>query len=212
VFGLHRVLHGGAGPGRRRGLSAAATFTILHAGYVTDDTVAGTVSLIIDGESRLVVDPGMARGPDAILAPLAELGVEPEGVTHVLLTHHHPDHTLNTALFPNAEVVDFWARYRGDVWLDHLGEGHRPSSHVSLLLTPGHTNEDATWLAETDDGVVAFTHAWWRGDRSPEIDPLADDQGALETSRRRILASADIVVPAHGEPFHTNRRPPQEDR
>ena len=205
MFGLHRVLHGGADRGRRRRLSAGANVHILHTGYVTDDAVAGTVSLILDGESRLIVDPGMVRGPEAILEPLRGLAVEPGRVTHVLLTHHHPDHTLNVALFPNAEVVDFWARYRGDVWLDHEGEGHRPSRHVSLLLTPGHTNEDVTWLAETDDGVVAFTHAWWHGDRTPELDPLADDQEALKTSRQRILTSADIVVPAHGTPFRTDR-------
>ena len=27
-------------------------------------------------------------------------------VTHVFVSHHHPDHTVNIALFPNAEVVD----------------------------------------------------------------------------------------------------------
>jgi glyoxylase-like metal-dependent hydrolase (beta-lactamase superfamily II) len=163
------------------------------------------VSLILDADSRLIVDPGMVPDRQAILAPLAQLGVEPEAVTHVLLTHHHPDHTLHVGLFPDAEVVDFWARYRGVVWLDHEGEGYRPSPHVSLVLTPGHSIEDVTWLAETDEGAVAFTHAWWRGDRSPQIDPLAADQDALEASRARVLELADIVVPAHGSPFTVER-------
>ena len=44
-------------------------------------------------------------------------------------------------------------------------------------------------------------------DRTPEIDPGADDQAALEVSRRRILAEADLVVPGHGEPFRTGRTP-----
>jgi len=60
-------------------------------------------------------------------------------------------------------------------------------------------------MAETDDGVVACTHAWWRSDRTPEVDPLAEDPVALTTSRQRILASADLVVPGHGEPFETGR-------
>ena len=30
---------------------------------------------------------------------------------------------MNVALFPNAEVVDFWARYKDDLWLDHDGDG-----------------------------------------------------------------------------------------
>jgi glyoxylase-like metal-dependent hydrolase (beta-lactamase superfamily II) len=186
-------------------VSAAATWHLLHAGYVRGEAVAGSVSLIEDGPARLVVDPGMVAQRDSILGPLRDHGVEPGQVTHVLLTHHHPDHTLNVGLFPDAEVVDIWARYRSDRWLDHDGEGYRPTPHVRLLLTPGHTGVDVTWLAETDHGVVAFTHAWWHADRTPSIDPLAEDPDALEASRTRILREADIVVPGHGEAFATGR-------
>jgi glyoxylase-like metal-dependent hydrolase (beta-lactamase superfamily II) len=183
----------------------AASHHLLHAGYVRDDGVAGSVSLVIDGDAVIVVDPGMVAGRELILAPLASQGITPEQVTHVVITHHHPDHTLNMGLFANAEVVDFWARYRGDQWLDHEGDGHRVSPHARLILTPGHTHQDLTLLVETESGVVALTHAWWRGDRTPEVDPLADDQQALEGSRARILAEADIVVPGHGEAFATGR-------
>jgi glyoxylase-like metal-dependent hydrolase (beta-lactamase superfamily II) len=183
----------------------AATHHLLHAGYVRDDGVAGSVSLILDGPAIIIVDPGMVVDTDLILAPLRGLGLAPGDVTHVVVTHHHPDHTINVGLFPKAEVVDFWARYRGDQWLDHEGEGYRVSEHAHLILTPGHTKEDATLLVQTDAGVVACTHAWWRADRTPEVDPLADDQAALRASRSRILAEADMVVPGHGEPFATGR-------
>ena len=183
----------------------AATHHLLHAGYVRDDGVASTVSLVVDDDAVIVIDPGMVADRDLILAPLRGHGIGPEQVTHVVITHHHPDHTVNVALFPNAEVVDFWARYRGDQWLDHPGEGHQVSAHAHLILTRGHTDEDLSLLVETDAGVVAFTHAWWRGDRTPEVDPLAEDQPALESSRARILAAADIVVPGHGGPFPTGR-------
>ena len=183
----------------------AATHHLLHAGYVRDDGVASSVSLVLDGPATIVVDPGMVADIELILAPLRALGFGRRDVTHVVVTHHHPDHTINVGLFPNAEVLDFWARYRGDQWLDHEGDGYRVSDHARLILTPGHTNEDATLLVQTDAGVVACTHAWWRADRSPELDPLADDQGALDASRARILAEADTVVPGHGEPFAPGR-------
>jgi glyoxylase-like metal-dependent hydrolase (beta-lactamase superfamily II) len=182
-----------------------ARFHLLHAGYARDDGVASSVSLVLDGDTVLVVDPGMVADRELILGPLREQGIGPEQVTHVVITHHHPDHTLNVGLFPRAELVDFWARYRGDQWLDHPGDGYRISEHARLILTPGHTNEDATLLVETDDGVVACTHAWWRADRTPEDDPLADDQAALGISRERILGEADTVVPGHGEAFVTGR-------
>ncbi len=182
-------------------MASTASLHVIHTGYVRDDHVSGTVSLIVDGDARLVVDPGLVADREQILGPLREHGLEPASVTHVLLTHHHPDHTVNVGLFPNAEVVDGWARYRADRWLDHDGDGYRPSPHVRLLTTPGHTELDVTWLVETDGGVIACTHAWWFADRTPVVDPLASDQARLEESRRRILAEATVIVPGHGAPF-----------
>ena len=46
-----------------------------------------------------------------------------------------------------------------------------------------------------------MTHLWWGADRTPEIDPYASDQAALERGRERVLAAADIVIPGHGGPF-----------
>lgn len=176
------------------------TVHVLHPGYA-GDSVASTVSLVSDGDALIVVDPGMVARRAAILDPLGELGIAADAVTHVFLTHHHPDHSINVALFPNAEVVDFWARYRADEWLDHDGDGWRPSPNTELWLTPGHTEEDATLIVDADDGRWAMTHLWWRADRTPEIDPLAADQAALERNRARVLAAVDWVVPGHGAPF-----------
>jgi glyoxylase-like metal-dependent hydrolase (beta-lactamase superfamily II) len=181
-----------------------ATVHLLHAGYA-GDRVASSVVLVLDGAARIVVDPGMVARRSLILDPLAALGIAPESISHVFLSHHHPDHTINVALFPEAEVVDFWARYIGDEWLDHDGDGYHLSPMAQLWLTPGHTEEDASLLVEAVDGTYAMTHAWWRADRSPALDRFAPDQAILEASRARILAAADIVIPGHGEPFRTGR-------
>jgi len=177
---------------------------LLHAGYSGERT-ASSVALVRDGDALIVVDPGMVARRALILDPLRELGVEPEAVTHVFLSHHHPDHTMNVALFQNAEVVDFWARYVDDVWLDMPGDGYRLSPKSQLWLTPGHTQEDASLIVEADDGVYAMTHLWWHADRGPEIDPVADDQAALEAGRARVLAVADVVIPGHGASFRVTR-------
>jgi glyoxylase-like metal-dependent hydrolase (beta-lactamase superfamily II) len=179
------------------------TVDLLHAGY-TGDRTASTVALVRDGDVTIVVDPGMVARRALILDPLASLGVVPEAVTHIFLSHHHPDHTVNCALFPNAEIVDFWARYRDDLWLDHDGDGYRVSPRAQLWLTPGHTEEDASLIVEADNGVHAMTHLWWHSDRTPDQDPFASDQSALERGRKRVLAVADIVVPGHGAPFRVH--------
>ncbi len=173
---------------------------LLHAGY-TGPNVASTVVLVLDGDATIVVDPGMVADRSLILDPLRAHGVAPEAVTHIFLSHHHPDHTVNCALFPEAEIVDFWARYRNDLWLDHDGDGYRLSPRSQLWLTPGHSEEDASLIVEADDGVYAMTHLWWHTDRTPALDPFASDQAALDRGRARVLAAVDFVIPGHGAPF-----------
>jgi len=178
------------------------TVDLLHAGYA-GERVASSVVLVRDGDALIVADPGMVRSRSLILDPLRELGVTPEAVTHVFLSHHHPDHTVNIALFPNAEVVDFWARYIDDQWLDMPGDGYHLSPNAELWLTPGHSDEDASLIVRADDGVYAMTHCWWRSDRTPALDPYCTDQALLDFHRGRVLAAADYVIPGHGEMFKT---------
>jgi glyoxylase-like metal-dependent hydrolase (beta-lactamase superfamily II) len=167
--------------------------------------VAGTITLIQDEHAIVVADPGMVTDKALILEGLTTAGVAPEDVTHIFISHHHPDHTVNIALFPNAEVVDFWASYRGDLWRDHAAE-YDIVPGITVLCTPGHTEEDASLVVRADDGIYVLTHLWWLEDMSPEIDPLAWDQAKLEGSRQRVLAIADWIIPGHGRMFRNPRK------
>lgn len=173
---------------------------ILSTGYA-DERVASTIVLVRDSDATIVVDPGMIADRRALLGALGELRVGAGDVTDVVFSHHHPDHTLNAALFENARFHDHWAIYKDDVWEERAADGWSLSSSVQLLATPGHTAEDITTLVSTDQGLVACTHLWWSAD-GPEVDPLAIDQGLLEASRRRLLALEPVlIVPGHGAPF-----------
>ena len=171
---------------------------VLFVGYA-DDRVAGTVSCIRDGELVVIVDPGMVPDRSVILDPLRALGVEAADVTDVILSHHHPDHTMNVALFGNARVHDTWAIYKGDSWTDRPADGAELSPNISLKATPGHTAQDITTLVRTDSDLVALTHLWW--DESSETDPLAEDEDALQAGRAQILQVASLIIPGHGAPF-----------
>jgi len=187
----------------------AAELTVLHAGYAHDEGVASSVVLVRDGDTVVVVDPGMVRSPRLILDPMAELGVQPTAVTDVVLSHHHPDHTWHVALFPNARVHDVWAVYQGDQWDDQPAEGRQLSPSVRLMETPGHTAQDISTLVTTDVGLVACTHLWWYAD-GPAEDPRATDLSALHASRERLLALEPVrVVPGHGPAFVPDATPPR---
>jgi len=187
---------------------AVAELHVLADGYALDDesgnsSVGSTVSFVRDGDALIVIDPGMVKDRSAILTPLKALGVAPEEVTDVVISHHHPDHTVNIALFPNARVHDNWAIYQGDTWIDRPAEGYAVSPGVALAETPGHTPQDITTLVTTDSGLYACTHLWWDV-TGPDEDPLAADPDALQRSRTRILGLDPVtIVPGHGGAFAT---------
>lgn len=177
----------------------SATVNILTNGYA-HDRVASTIILIREGDAIIVVDPGMVASRDVLLDPLHALGVHEDNVTNVIFSHHHPDHTLNAALFRHARFHDVWAIYQDDVWSDRT-ESIEGAPSVSLLNTPGHTPEDISTLIETEEGLVVCTHLWWSS-AGPEIDPLANDQERLEQSRAIVLGLSPVmIIPGHGPAF-----------
>jgi glyoxylase-like metal-dependent hydrolase (beta-lactamase superfamily II) len=177
----------------------SATWSLLSAGYV-EGGVAGTVVLVVEGDLVAVVDPGMVADRSRILDPLAAAGYDPSDVTDVVLSHHHPDHTLNAALFRSARVHDFQAVYRDDQWERRAADGVLLSPSVRLLHVPGHTPQDIATVIATKDGVAVCTHAWW-SEAGPADDPYAPDRNQLRRARERVLALADVIVPGHGQPF-----------
>jgi glyoxylase-like metal-dependent hydrolase (beta-lactamase superfamily II) len=187
-----------------------ARFDLLVSGSVTATAgkVVSTCSLIRDAGRVIVVDPGMADDSGVILAPLGALGFAPGDVTDVVLSHHHPDHTLRAGLFPNASVHDHWAIYRGSEWEDSDAEGRHLSPSVILIRVPGHTAQDIAVIAGTEDGYVVMTHLWWDSEGPPE-DPSAEDPAQLHASRERVLAFADLIVPGHGAPFRPTPTTPR---
>lgn len=189
-----------------------AEFHVLCEGYLSndDDRVGSTVSLAREGDVVVVIDPGLVRARSAILDPLAARGVAPEEVTDVVISHHHPDHTLNVALFPRARVHDHWAWYRDDLWVSRPAEGFELAAGIRLIETPGHSPQDVSTVVETAEGLVVATHLWWTA-TSPDEDPYAPEPALLHASRGRVLALAGLVriVPGHGPAFAPDERTPR---
>ena len=189
-------------------IARSARFDVLVIGS-TGPAIASTCSLIRDGEATIVVDPGLAPSQSAILDALHALGVEAADVTDVVLSHHHPDHALNVALFPAARVHDHWAIYDfAGRWDDVEAEGRQLGACVRLLRTPGHSAEDISTMVGTADAIVVFTHLWW-SEAGPAEDPYAPDPAVLHASRARVLGLADVIVPGHGAPFRPTDATPR---
>ncbi len=95
-----------------------------------------------------------AQNTNTVTVLLEGVSVSVEDVTHVFISQRQPDHTVNIALFPNAQLVDFWATYTGDLWEDH-GDEYAIAPGIRVLRTPGHTEEDASLVGETAQGTLS---------------------------------------------------------
>ena len=197
----------------RPGASLAEVHILFH-GYAKEgdipsvSRVASTVALVREGDVRVIIDPGMLPDPASLLEALRALGESPASITDVIFSHHHPDHTLNAALFPSARFHDHWAIYQGDTWTDRPAEAYELAPSIRLIETPGHTPQDITTLVGTREGIVAFTHLWWSA-QGPAVDPLASDVAALHRNRARVLEVAALIVPGHGAPFAPDASTPR---
>ncbi len=189
-------------------MTEPAEHHLLVTGSVSPETYS-TCSLIVDGDHVIVVDPGLAAGQESIIAPLHQHGFSATEVTDVVISHHHPDHTINVGLFPEARLHDHWAIYdfRGR-WDSVDCEGRQVSPNVRLIKTPGHSPEDLSTVIQTHEGVYVATHAWWTADE-PIDDPYCVDLETLRQSRARILELADVIVPGHGPAFRPDASTPR---
>lgn len=115
---------------------------------------------------------------------LRKLGVDPEAVKLIILTHLHFDHSWNLQYFPNAQIivqkrelhyaVDPMPNQRksyaltkeavGKSWLQAILQIKTVDGDVeirpglSVITTPGHTPGSQTVLVDTKDGMYALVN------------------------------------------------------
>ena len=80
-----------------------------NGGYINNNLV------IIGNKGVILVDAGSHKAVAEHISKAIEK-VTSKPVTHVLITHHHPDHHLGLAAFPNAQVIasDYCAKQIAD--------------------------------------------------------------------------------------------------
>ena len=147
--------------------------------------------ILRNSRRTIIVDTGFTpevgerRGRAITCAPaeaLQRLGIDPESVEHVVLTHAHYDHTGNVGLFPSAQVVisarelEFWTGpYAGREQFAHdveaqdmnllaelsalgritrVGESHRIAPNVDLIEVGGHTPGQLVVVVHSSTGSV----------------------------------------------------------
>jgi len=68
-------------------------------------TVNNCNTYLIDGPTRILIDPGHAGLSDHVLTGLAELGLSREDIGLIICTHAHPDHIEGIKQFKDTEAL-----------------------------------------------------------------------------------------------------------
>ncbi|RLV62018.1 hypothetical protein DV515_00019768, partial [Chloebia gouldiae] len=172
----------------------------------------GSVSLLSGGALTVLVDTGGPWLRPRLPALLAEHGVSPEGVTHVVVTHGHSDHAGNLNLFPRATLLVGFDLSRGEGrYLPHGLASGAPlelhPGHLRVVATPGHTRAHVSLLAAgTALGTVAVAgDTFESAEDEEEWRALSEEPEEQRRSRDALVAVADVIVPGHGEPFRVLR-------
>ena len=130
--------------------------------------VAFPNTLLVRGERDYLVDPGLIMQGGPVIGALAELGVEPQDVKDVILTHLHFDHAEGLAAWPmrrtyvhrletEAPYAQIVSGQLENAKLEVLdGEEGEIEPGLRWIRTPGHSDGLITLLVDTDEGLVAI--------------------------------------------------------
>ncbi|MBU2264720.1 MBL fold metallo-hydrolase [Patescibacteria group bacterium] len=182
-----------------------AEVKVLIEGYTTaDSTESGeektcpTITLIKDGDNKIIVDPGVLDSQKILVDKLREEGLSVNDINIVFITHSHIDHYRNIGMFPEAKTLEYyglWDKNTVQDWEEQF------SDDIKIIKTPGHSLDGLTFLVKTNDGVVAVCgDVFWKKN-FPENDEYAIDSEKLKESRRIVSGAADWIIPGHAGMF-----------
>ena len=160
------------------------------------------------GAGQRSVGGGNARLARSIADQLRDLGVGPDAISLVALSHYHDDHAGQAAQFPNARLVigaEDWAAVRGEEPAFNLQRsdftpwraGGSPVDEVkgdrdlfgdgtvTMLAVPGHTPGHHALLIRLARRTVLLTGDLWHFREQLPIDGVPK----INTSRADTLAS-----------------------
>lgn len=174
-----------------------------------------SVTLVISGSKKIIVDTGLAGEERQIIEALAKNNLKPEDIDILVNTHAHEDHCGNNYLFPRAKLL-------------HPKEGDIIALGVTVIETPGHTMDSISVIVDAVDGNTSSeqnskpierkgeTRERYvlSGDALPTFDNFLScvppafhvDRGQAISSMARIIKIADAVIPGHDLPFSIPER------
>jgi glyoxylase-like metal-dependent hydrolase (beta-lactamase superfamily II) len=175
---------------------------------------AAHVYVLLGDRRPALVDAGLPESGPAVYGGLRELGVSPDDVGLVLLTHEHADHAGGAGSFPDALLAAHplaAAKLRhGDRRATHAGAAREPELELydrslvhagglalRVLHTPGHTSGSVCLFEESRGLLFTGDTAFGRGTLTDLF--ASGSRGDHVASLQRLLAlPSRLLLPGHG--------------
>ena len=138
------------------------------------DDGPGQAYLLRRGSEAVLNDTGIAGQGDSVAAALRDWGLDRDALTHVLLTHWHPDHAGSAAeisAWPNVKV---WA--------------HRADAPIIR----GETHGSFAQLTHAEEGLYAQISG-----SIPDAAPSRVDRELADDERLTELGASVVSTPGH---------------
>lgn len=164
---------------------------------------SSAVTLLQSEGKNMLVDTGSRGKFPIIREKLATMGLRPEDIHFVVLTHFHLDHAYNTPFFPDAHVIGWIHEWKACATFRFADiEKMKFIKGVKIIRTLGHAEEHLSVIATRDDGkkvVMAGDAINKKYTETGEIHAMCYDKELYKQSAGKIMEIADVIIPGHGE-------------
>jgi len=168
---------------------------------------------VIGRERAVVVDTGVGNYANPVWPQLEQLGVEPENMSGVVLTHAHHDHASGVLIIlqraePRVYVHRLGTRHIASVLGPNLvmvEDGDAIPTELwplEVLWTPGHT-EGGICLYARDERILFSGDTVFPDGYYGRYDGESGSRDAIVESLRRLAKlEVDVMLPGHGMPVY----------
>jgi glyoxylase-like metal-dependent hydrolase (beta-lactamase superfamily II) len=166
---------------------------------------------VIGKEEVTMIDTGVGNSSNPIFPQLKDLGIHPESIKQVILTHEHHDHAMGVYLilekavpkiYVHEKATKYFAPNFGD-FIYKLNDGaiiDTSIGHFKVYWTPGHTrgsiclyNSKKKILVSGDTVFPDGYYGRYNGEGG-SFDTI------VESLRKLTKLDCEVMLPGHGSP------------
>ena len=166
---------------------------------------------VLGKEEATIVDTGVGNRANPIFPQLAELGVMPENIKQVIITHAHHDHAMgaflileqaNPRVFVHEDDTKYIASSFGEALVKVVEDDIIDTAIGSfeVYLTPGHTNGSMCLYNAGKKILISGDTVFPDGSYGRYDGESGSLDAMIDSLKKLTELDCEIMLPGHGSP------------